>query len=647
MLAAFAILAAVLYGVSHYSYLLFHVLVEIFSVAIAWGIFMIAWNTRRITSNHYLLCLGIASLFVGSIDLMHTLAYKGMQVFPWDDPNPATQLWIAARGMQAASFFVALRFLGREINAQKVFGLYLALTLALLASILYFKVFPDCFIEGQGLTPFKKTAEYIISGALAAYLFLMRRYKEQFSPAIYRDIQLAVVFTICAELAFTFYVSVYGFSNLVGHIFKLAAFYFIYRAVIENGLRKPYDLMFLELKRHEESLLVKNAGLSEAIQLAREAEQAKAMFFAKMSHEIRTPVAAIIGMSELALKGNLTQQEREYLETINHSSHCLLTVINDILDMSKLEAGQLKLASKPFSLSQSIGLTVKLLNMRAREKGLALKVTLPSQGSDLVFGDPDRLRQVLINLIGNAIKFTDKGEVRLEVSCTGNQGDSATYSFSIVDTGPGIAAEHHSDLFQEFNLASNLTSGKVEGTELGLSISWNLVAIMGGALTLESAPGKGSTFSFALTFKKATAQDLAAQGVLQHDITTEGGTPTIGKILLVEDNAINQKIATRFLEQAGHSVHVASNGLEAIEHASKAPFDIILMDVNMPQMDGFATTARLRANGVSTPIVALTARAMMDDRQACLNAGMDDYLTKPFNSSELLQVVQRNLKTED
>lgn len=624
----------ILYASSLYSYLLFHGLSEVFSIAVAWGMFMIVWNSRQRIVNNYIIFVGIAYLFIGLMDLMHTFAYKGMNIFPWGESNPAVQLWIASRFLEVFSFYAALLFLRRPIYPRAVFAGYFLLTAALLSSILYFDIFPDCFVEGQGLTGFKKLSEYAISSLLVLYVFILYRKRGSFDPRVFRDLVLAVVFTVMAELAFTFYVSMYGLSNLVGHYFKIFSFYLMYRAMIETGLRRPFDLLFRELKSSEEALLEKNESLKDAMVRARQAERARSEFFAKMSHEIRTPMNAIIGLTELTLDTELTEEQREQLQMVSFSAENLLHIINDILDISKMEAGRLEINRIPFDLRELLHKTVMPLRHRAEEKGLRIEMEDNREGNALLTGDPVRLSQVIINLVGNAIKFTEKGYIKVRVEAEESRPEKERLHFYVEDTGIGIAEEAQARIFDLFSQADASTSAEYGGTGLGLSIAHNIVELMGGELMLQSRPGVGSTFHFIITLEKAPWEE-------PRESLEAGPEPGPGKacsasILLVEDNLINQKIARRILEKADMSVSVAGDGERAVEMAASGKYDVILMDYYMPGMNGTEATRILRSRGIKTPIIALTAKALGSDREECLEAGMDDFVSKPVRSNELL-----------
>ncbi|MFO7599112.1 MAG: MASE3 domain-containing protein, partial [Candidatus Desulfacyla sp.] len=256
-LGGLAVSAVILFGLylsTLYSYLLFHTLVELFSIVVGCGIFIIAWNSRRLLDNNYLLFLGIAYLFVAFLDLIHTLAYKGMPVFQGYGADLPTQLWIAARYIQSLSLLIAPFFLRRRLRSAMAFGVYSLLTLLVLASLFLWPIFPSCFIEGRGLSPFKKISEYIISAILLAALAVLFRNRDEFDRDVFQWLSASIGITIVAELAFTFYVSVYGISNMVGHFCKLISFYLIYKAIIQTGLKKPYDLLFRNLRQSEQRL---------------------------------------------------------------------------------------------------------------------------------------------------------------------------------------------------------------------------------------------------------------------------------------------------------------------------------------------------------------------------------------------------------
>ena len=374
------------------------------------------------------------------------------------------------------------------------------------------------------------------------------------------------------------------------------------------------------------------------------ASKLKSEFLANMSHEIRTPLNGIIGMTDFLIDTPLTAEQRDYAQTAQTSASSLLTIVNDILDFSKIEAGKLEIETLQFSLNSLLTETEKMFAPLARSKKVDFVVNSPVFNSK-VLGDPGRIRQILNNLLSNAIKFSSNGQVVLNVSATDVSTDRTFVRFEVRDSGIGIAKEICEKLFQPFMQAEVSTTHQFGGTGLGLSIAKRLTDLMGGSISVESELGKGSTFWFTLPFDTAGLEEPS--NIMDTVQIAPNLTRQVQRILVVEDNPVNQKIALAMLERLGYRAHAVGNGKEAVEAVERARYDLVLMDCQMPEMDGYEASRTIRsAEQTGQPtvtIIAMTANALKGDRERCLEAGMDDYVTKPIRMAELKTVIEKNM----
>jgi signal transduction histidine kinase/CheY-like chemotaxis protein len=745
-----AVLVLVLLGIhltNYYNYLLFHSLVELFSVCIAVTISIIAVNCRHLIRNAFIVVLGISYFFVGWLDLFHALSYKSMSIFT-DYDYYAPQFWIAARYLESLSMLAAFLFLGwkRSPNLTATLAVFSLVTGASVASILYFKNFPVCFVAGHGLTSFKIASEFAVCGIQLVGLVWLFRRRRAFDARVYHLFQWSAVLMIASELAFTLYTTdaMSDAFNELGHLFKVGRFFLIYKALIVTGLRDPMRLLFRELKKGEESLLeaqqlaqlgswewdietgrwswtaeiyhlfgldtdtapgldlmlralppAEQRALREALdrcvdqgqtfemlltisgeerdryaqirgrplhdergkaiglvgtildvsaqqrlmnalthakEAADAASKAKSAFLANMSHEIRTPLNAVMGLARIGARDGGDAASRLNFGRILDAGAHLMGVINDILDYAKVEAGKFAIDARPFQAAAFVANLRSFAMELAQQKNLACTVECDAELPEWLLGDVLRLQQILFNLLANAVKFTDTGSVHLRVQRSGEWT-----RFSVTDTGIGMEAADIARLFKPFEQADGSTTRNYGGTGLGLTISQSLAHLMNGDISVDSKPGQGSTFTLALPLPAVTAPPKAAPE------TAHASSLAGYRILAAEDVEVNRIILGDLLAGVGASVSFVQNGKEAVDAVSAHPdrFDAVLMDVQMPVMDGYEATRRIRAIAPNLPVVGLTAHALAEERAKCFAAGMLDHVTKPIHPDELVAAVLR------
>lgn len=475
----FSIFLAVLIYLSGHNFLLFHAVGELFSISIAFVMFVIAWHTRKYMQNSYLVLLGIAYLFIGLLDLMHTLSYKGMNIFT-DYDYYANQLWVVARLMEAGSLlggFFLFRY-RKALNHTLIFAAYTLVTAAALLSVYIWKIFPVCFIKGVGQTPFKFWAEiFIISVLLCALLFLYRN-RRCFNTAIFKMMGASIVLTILSELGFTFYISNYGFSNIAGHFFKIISFYLIYRSIIQTGLDDPFQLIFNELN---------------------EANQVKDRFFSIISHDLRSPMSGLVEtLRLLEEEPGLEEPEKEELlqlsvETSNH----ILRELDNLQNWAKLQTDRFDMKFEKISINSVFQNIISLYQPILKQKQLTLQ--LHSQNHDChISYDRVALETIIRNLINNAVKFSHRHS---RIDCFINCDVGQQVTVSIKDYGTGMSAEQIKHLQTTDHPLSRKGTENESGTGLGLYLVKNFVKSGNGRLEINSTPGEGSSFTVILPDK--------------------------------------------------------------------------------------------------------------------------------------------------
>lgn len=500
-----------LYLTSRYSYLLFHSLAELFSIVIAFAMFIIAWNSRRFGENDYLLFIGTAYLFVGGFDLIHTLGYKGMGVFHGYDTNFPTQLWIAARYLESLSLLIVPFLIGRKLKIGHIFVIYSVIFMVVLSSIFGF-VFPDCFIEGSGLTPFKKMSEYVISLFLFASIFVFHRKQRELNPQLLRLLIGSIVVTIVSELSFTLYIDAYGFFNLIGHFLKIVSFYLIYKALIETALMKPYDVLFRNLthtnaqlqgeinerKQAEEAILVAQRELKDKNTQLQELNAGKDKFFSIIAHDLRGPLNSLKVLTQVTEDqfDSYSPDKLKEVVALQHTSiDNLCNLLENLLTWSRIQRGMIEYQPQQTDVKGVIERNIALLTSNAEQKQITLRSSIPEKV--FAYADPNMVDTIVRNLLSNALKFTGPSGT-VDVSTT---QDEAHVNVSVSDTGMGIDEKTLPKLFRIDTVYHKRGTAGEKGTGLGLILCKEFVEKNEGKIGVKSEVGKGSTFTFTLPKK--------------------------------------------------------------------------------------------------------------------------------------------------
>ncbi len=475
-----------LYIISYYNYLLFHTLSELFSIVIAVTVSLIAWNSRKYIENDYLIFVGIAYFFIAVMDLIHTLAYKGMSIFTSYDYY-ANQLWIAARYIESITLLIAFVFLSKKVKVHpyRIVYIYIAISAFVYLTIFYWKIFPECYNENTGLTLFKKTSEYIISLILIISILLLVKNRRYFDEKVYRLLIAAIACTIISELAFTFYISNYGFSNMIGHYFKIFSYFAIYKSIIETGLTKPFHLLFRELKQNEADLKQLNAT--------------KDKFFSIIAHDLKNPFSTIIGFTDLLLMNpqtNTSEKYERFVRMIHTASSQGFNLLENLLEWSRSQTNRIQYAPKTLKPDYVIKESIALIESKAKQKDITIEYQ--NAGEMEIYADSYMLSTILRNLLSNAVKFTPpKGMVTVDVLHKSN----ATW-IRVKDNGVGISPENQKKLFRLDKNYSTTGTSQERGTGLGLILCKEFTEKHGGKIWVESEIGKFSIFTFTIPHKQ-------------------------------------------------------------------------------------------------------------------------------------------------
>ncbi len=658
----------------------FHSIIEITGsmIGLVVGLaFMLRFYTM---GNRLYLFIGLAFFINGIEDLIHgCLAFRflsqwfGMPASTFKQFIPGT--YVTGRILHGVLLILAPlapALWGQCNNPKKETIWTSTIVLALTAVATFFAfitplprfIYPDNLIS--------RPVDLLSAGVLfIAMLGLLHYFKKTRDPITWW-IALSLGINVVGQIQMSFSKSLFDAFFDISHVYKVLGYlvpmvgFTIYQIALLRVNQK--SMAALQATAEDASMakkqacnrLIKLEAQTRDLEVAREEAQAaslsKSTFLANMSHEIRTPMTAILGYTDLLLDPTESKcKQKLYVQTIQDNAKSLMAIINDILDLSKIEAGKMSTERIPFSICSLVSDVASLMRIRAQEKNLELSVEYATPMPLNIQSDPVRLRQILVNLVGNAIKFTEQGGVRLIVRCSSPADANPVLAVDVLDTGIGMTEKQQRSLFQPFTQADTSTTRKFGGTGLGLTISKRLAEILGGDIQLQSSPECGSCFKVSIDPGDLTQTTMLldpTEAVTSRSAATTGAnlTPLCGRVLVAEDNPVNQKLIRRILEKMGLNVHVASDGLEAFNYTidslkSNQPIELVLMDMQMPVMDGCTAMSKLREAGFTGPIVALTANAMAQDRQKCFDAGSNAFVTKPIDREQLNKTLMQFLPT--
>ncbi len=480
----------ILHIIALHDYLLFHILIELFSVIVAFSLFSITWNSQKMIDNQYLVIVGIAAFFIGLLDLLHAITYKGMDIIP-GTIYYANQFWIATRFLESITLLIGFLFLSKKIKIsfELLFVIYTIISGLIILSILQWKIFPVCYIEGIGQTHFKIYSEYVIIVILFLALFFLVRNHHYFHRSVYYLLMFSIISTIISEFSFTLYSSNYGLFNQLGHYFKLVSFYLIYKANIETGFMKPNEIIYRNLKLSQEKVDHYNKQLQEQI-------ETRDKLFSIIAHDLRSPFTAILGYAELLYKEGDSynkEQVKRFSETIYNIGNSTVELLENLLHWSRLKSGTLKAYISGIDPDEIIREVYRLYHELAMKKEVDLKLEL-DKDVRTVYADSEMIRTVVRNLVANALKFTDKGGVITISTSSYNEQTLVTVS----DTGTGIKPGDISKLFVNGSNWTTAGTANEKGSGLGLQLCKEFVEKNNGKIWVESEPGKGSRFMFTI-----------------------------------------------------------------------------------------------------------------------------------------------------